>query len=113
MLYEGALLAILVVWLFLRDWRATLIAATALPLSILPTFAAMQWLGYSLNTLTLLALAAVVGPSKVAGTSWRISSSVSSAAETGKAWPASSAPAATAARQAPRTRPLAPNFPAL
>lgn len=61
MLYEGALLAILVVWLFLRDWRATLIAATALPLSILPTFAAMQWLGYSLNTLTLLALAAVVG----------------------------------------------------
>lgn len=61
MLYEGALLAILVVWLFLREWRATLIAATALPLSILPTFAAMQWLGYSLNTLTLLALAAVVG----------------------------------------------------
>lgn len=61
MLYEGALLAILVVWLFLRDWRATLIAATALPLSILPTFAAMQWLGYSLNTLTLLALSAVVG----------------------------------------------------
>ncbi|MDF7774074.1 efflux RND transporter permease subunit [Sphingomonas sp. AOB5] len=61
MLYEGALLAILVVWLFLRDWRATLIAATALPLSILPTFAAMNWLGYTLNTLTLLALAAVVG----------------------------------------------------
>jgi len=61
MLYEGAILAILVVWLFLRDWRATLIAATALPLSILPTFAAMQWLGYTLNTLTLLALAVVVG----------------------------------------------------
>jgi multidrug efflux pump subunit AcrB len=61
MLYEGAILAIIVVWLFLRDWRATLIAATALPLSILPTFAVMAWLGYTLNTLTLLALAAVVG----------------------------------------------------
>lgn len=61
MLYEGALLAIFVVWLFLRDWRATLVAATALPLSILPTFAAIYWLGFTLNTLTLLALAVVVG----------------------------------------------------
>ncbi|MDD4913099.1 MAG: efflux RND transporter permease subunit [Sideroxydans sp.] len=61
MLYEGALLAVLVVWWFLRDWRATLISASALPLSILPTFAAMHWLGYSLNTLTLLALAVVIG----------------------------------------------------
>jgi multidrug efflux pump subunit AcrB len=61
MLYEGALLAVLVVWWFLRDWRATLISATALPLSILPTFAAINWLGYSLNTLTLLALAVIVG----------------------------------------------------
>lgn len=61
MLYEGGILAILVVLLFLRDWRATLVAATALPLSILPTFAAMYWLGYTLNTLTLLALAVVVG----------------------------------------------------
>jgi len=61
MLYEGALLATVMVWLFLRDWRATLIAAAALPLSILPTFAVMEWLGYTLNTLTLLALAAVVG----------------------------------------------------
>jgi multidrug efflux pump subunit AcrB len=61
MLFEGALLAVLVVWWFLRDWRATLISAAALPLSILPTFAAMAWLGYSLNTLTLLALAVVVG----------------------------------------------------
>lgn len=61
MLYEGALLAIFVVFLFLRDWRATLIAAAALPLSILPAFAAMYWLGYSLNTLTLLALAVTVG----------------------------------------------------
>jgi len=61
MLYEGALLAVIVVWVFLRDWRATLIAATALPLSIIPTFAMMHWLDYSLNTLTLLALAVVVG----------------------------------------------------
>jgi multidrug efflux pump subunit AcrB len=61
MLYEGAILAILVVWAFLRDWRATLVSAAALPLSILPTFAAMYWLGYSLNTLTLLALAVIVG----------------------------------------------------
>jgi hydrophobe/amphiphile efflux-1 (HAE1) family protein len=61
MLFEGAFLAILIVWWFLRDWRATLIAATALPLSILPTFAAMHFLDYSLNTLTLLALAVIVG----------------------------------------------------
>jgi multidrug efflux pump subunit AcrB len=61
MLYEGGLLAVVVVFLFLRDWRATLIAATALPLSILPAFAAMFWLGYSLNLITLLALAVVVG----------------------------------------------------
>ncbi len=61
LLYEGALLAILVVYWFLRDWRATLVAAVALPLSIIPTFAAMLWLGFSLNILTLLALALVVG----------------------------------------------------
>ena len=61
MLYEGALLAVIVVGFFLRDWRATLISATALPLSIIPTFGIMYWLGYSLNTLTLLALAVVVG----------------------------------------------------
>jgi hydrophobe/amphiphile efflux-1 (HAE1) family protein len=61
LLFEGAILAVIVVWLFLRDWRATLISATALPLSILPAFAAMQWLGYSLNTITLLALAVIVG----------------------------------------------------
>ncbi|WP_163027196.1 efflux RND transporter permease subunit, partial [Pseudomonas viridiflava] len=58
---EGALLAVLVVWWFLRDWRATLISASALPLSVLPTFLVMNWLGYSLNTLTLLALAVIVG----------------------------------------------------
>lgn len=61
LLYEGALLAVLVVWWFLRDWRATLIAAVALPLSMIPTFAMMQYFGFSLNVLTLLALALVVG----------------------------------------------------
>ncbi|MEY2863326.1 MAG: hypothetical protein RLY58_1033 [Pseudomonadota bacterium] len=61
LLYEGALLAVLVVWLFLRDWRATFIAATALPLSILPAFIGMYLLGFSLNTVTLLAMSLVVG----------------------------------------------------
>jgi multidrug efflux pump subunit AcrB len=61
MLIEGAILAILVVWLFLRDWRATLVSAIALPLSIIPTFWAIYTLGYSLNILTLLALTLVVG----------------------------------------------------
>lgn len=61
LLYEGALLAILVVWLFLKDWRAMLVAATALPLSILPTFLGLKLFGYSLNTVTLLAMALVVG----------------------------------------------------
>lgn len=61
MLYEGAGLTVLVVFLFLRDWRAALIASTALPLSILPAFAGMAMLGYSLNVVTLLGLAIVVG----------------------------------------------------
>ncbi|MEO7386460.1 MAG: efflux RND transporter permease subunit [Gammaproteobacteria bacterium] len=61
MLLEGALLAVVVVWLFLRDWRATWISALALPLSVLPTFAVMSWLGYSLNLLSLLAFAVVIG----------------------------------------------------
>ena len=61
LLYEGALFAILVVWWFLRDWRATLVAASALPLSIIPTFIGMYYFGFTLNTVTLLALALVVG----------------------------------------------------
>ncbi len=60
MLVEGAILAILVVWLFLRDWRATAVSAIALPLSIIPTFWAMA-LGFTLNILTMLALTLVVG----------------------------------------------------
>ncbi|MBK1714863.1 efflux RND transporter permease subunit [Rubrivivax gelatinosus] len=61
LLVEGAVLAVVVVWLFLRDWRATFVAAVALPLSILPAFGAMALFGYSLNTVTLLALSLVVG----------------------------------------------------
>ncbi|NSZ20091.1 efflux RND transporter permease subunit [Agrobacterium vitis] len=61
MIYEGAVIAVLVVWMFLRDWRATLLAAVALPLSIIPTFLAMYFCGYTLNTITLLALSLVVG----------------------------------------------------
>ena len=61
MLYEGALLAVVVVWLFLRDWRATLVSAAALPLSVLPAFLGLSLFGYSLNTVTLTSLALVVG----------------------------------------------------
>ena len=61
LLYEGAALAVLVVWLFLRDLRATFVAATALPLSVIPAFAAMHWLGFSINVVTLLSLSLVVG----------------------------------------------------
>ena len=61
LLYEGALLAVIVVWIFLREWRATLISAVALPLSVIPAFAGMVWLGFSLNIVTLLALSLVIG----------------------------------------------------
>lgn len=61
MLYEGAALALLVVWLFLRNWRATWVSALALPLSIIPTFAVMHLFGFTLNMITLLALSVVVG----------------------------------------------------
>ncbi len=61
LLFEGAALAVLVVFLFLRDWRATLVATTALPLSIIPAFWLMSLLGFSLNSVTLLALSLIVG----------------------------------------------------
>ena len=61
LLYEGAALAVLVVYLFLRDWRATLVSATALPLSAIPTFAVMYLFNFSLNTVTLLSLSLVIG----------------------------------------------------
>ncbi len=61
LLYEGAVLAVLVVYLFLRDWRATLVATTALPLSVIPAFWLMSLLGFTLNVVTLLSLSLVVG----------------------------------------------------
>ncbi len=61
MLYEGALLAVIVVWWFLRDWRATLITSAALPLSAIPSFLGMYYFGFSINLVTLLALSLVVG----------------------------------------------------
>ena len=61
LMYEGALLAVLVVWFFLRDWRATFVAATALPLSIIPAFGLMYILGFSINVVTLLSLSLVIG----------------------------------------------------
>lgn len=60
-LYEGAALAVIVVFLFLRNWRATLVAAVALPLSIIPTFFVMHWLGFTLNGISLLGITLVTG----------------------------------------------------
>jgi multidrug efflux pump subunit AcrB len=60
-LYEGAALAIIVVMIFLRNWRATIITAVALPLSIIPTFIVMNYLGFSLNTVSLLGITLVTG----------------------------------------------------
>jgi len=61
LLYEGAILAVLVVWLFLRDFRATFVSAVALPLSVIPAFIGMAYLGFSINVVTLLALSLVIG----------------------------------------------------
>ncbi len=61
LLYEGAILAVLVVWYFLRDWRATIVSAAALPLSILPAFLGIYLFGFTLNMVTLTSLALVVG----------------------------------------------------
>jgi len=60
-LIEGAILAVLVVFAFLRNWRATAIAAVALPLSAIPTFWAMDMLGFSLNLVSFLALTLATG----------------------------------------------------
>jgi len=60
-LMEGALLAVLVVLAFLRNWRATLIAAVALPLSAVPTFWVMDLLGFSLNLVSFLAITLATG----------------------------------------------------
>ena len=61
LLIEGAVLAVIVVWLFLRDMRATIVSATALPLSIIPAFGVMYFMGFSLNVVTLLSMSLVVG----------------------------------------------------
>ena len=58
---EGAVLAVIVVFLFLRDWRATIISAIAIPLSAIPTFWFMELHGFSLNQISLLALGLVAG----------------------------------------------------
>ncbi|MEH2051563.1 efflux RND transporter permease subunit [Nostoc sp.] len=60
-LIQASVLAVIVILVFLRNWRATLITAITLPLSIIPTFAVQQALGYTLNNMTLLALALAVG----------------------------------------------------
>ncbi|WP_176083638.1 efflux RND transporter permease subunit [Martelella sp. HB161492] len=60
-LYEGAILAIIVVFLFLHNWRATLIAAVALPFSVIPTFWIMDLMGFSLNLVSLISLTLATG----------------------------------------------------
>jgi multidrug efflux pump subunit AcrB len=60
-LIEGSVLAVVVVWFFLRNMRATLISALAIPLSAIPTFVFMQWMGFTLNQITLLGLSLVAG----------------------------------------------------
>jgi HAE1 family hydrophobic/amphiphilic exporter-1 len=57
----GALLAILIIMFFLHDWRATLISATALPVSVISTFAFIHAMGYTLNMMTMLALSLSIG----------------------------------------------------
>ncbi|MBX7228835.1 MAG: efflux RND transporter permease subunit [Burkholderiaceae bacterium] len=61
LLIEGAILAVIVVWVFLRDWRATFVSAVALPLSVIPAFIGMHYFGFSINVVTLLALSLVIG----------------------------------------------------
>ena len=60
-MWEGAVLAVLVVFLFLRDWRATAISAIAIPLSAIPAFWFMSLMGFTLNGISLLALSLVAG----------------------------------------------------
>ena len=58
---EGAILAVIVVFFFLRDWRSTIVSAIAIPLSSIPTFYVLNMFGFTLNTMTLLALGLVAG----------------------------------------------------
>lgn len=57
----GALLAMITIWIFLKDFRAAAISAVAMPLSMIPTFLVMKALGYTLNNMSLLGLALVIG----------------------------------------------------
>ena len=60
-IYFGGAMAILIILLFLMDWRGTVISALALPTSVIGTLFAMWWLGFTLNQLTLLALSLAIG----------------------------------------------------
>ena len=60
-LVEGTMLAALVVWLFLRSVRSTLIIATAIPVSLLGAIAVMYFVGYTFNSMTMLALLLLIG----------------------------------------------------
>ncbi len=60
-LVEGMVLAALVVFLFLKSWRATAIAAVAMPLSLIPTFSAVKLFGFNLDSISLLSLTLVIG----------------------------------------------------
>jgi HAE1 family hydrophobic/amphiphilic exporter-1 len=57
----GGICAALIVLLFIRSWRSTLIAAVAIPTSIISTYSLMSWMGFTLNQITMLALVLVVG----------------------------------------------------
>lgn len=57
----GGVFAAIIVMFFIRNWRSTLIAAVAIPTSIISTFSLMQWMGFTLNQITMLALTLVVG----------------------------------------------------
>ncbi|HLP25632.1 MAG TPA: efflux RND transporter permease subunit, partial [Acidobacteriota bacterium] len=60
-LWEASILVVLMIFLFLRDWRATLVPLVAIPVSIIGAFAVMSWMHFTINTLTLLALVLAVG----------------------------------------------------
>ncbi|HQY06613.1 MAG TPA: efflux RND transporter permease subunit, partial [Lacunisphaera sp.] len=60
-LWEASVLVVLMIFLFLRDWRATLVPLVAIPVSIIGSFAVMSWMGFTINILTLLALVLAVG----------------------------------------------------
>ena len=60
-LVVALILVVLVTWLFIQDWRATLIPAVAIPVSLVGTFSVMYALGYSINTLTMFGLILVIG----------------------------------------------------